>query len=215
MAEPQQIRRRGCLFYVLLVGVISVIVLVIGGFFGLRYARSLVDKLTDTQPMTLPTVKLPEEQMFQLRDRVTTFRESVRDGDATEPLELTADELNALIETDPSLNALKNHLFVTINSNQLSSLVSFRAEDLGLVRLQGRYINADGIFNVGITNQELNIIAEALTVKGQPLPRNIMREITAQNLAEKLNSDPRAAAGLKKLQSVEVKDGKLVITPKK
>ena len=41
--------------------------------------------------------------MFQLHDKVDTFRQAVRDGDATPPLELTADELNALIATGPGV----------------------------------------------------------------------------------------------------------------
>jgi hypothetical protein len=153
--------------------------------------------------------------LFQLHDRVDTFRESVRDGEAVAPLELSPDELNALIETDPSLAALKNHLFVSITNSQLRAQISFPAEDLGLVRLRGRYINANGVFNVGLTNGELLITAESLTAKGRPVPRIFMREIATENLAGKLNDDPRAAVGLKRLQSIQVKDGKLVIVPKK
>jgi hypothetical protein len=215
MADPQQKPKQGCLFYLCIIGVVSLIVLALGAYLGIRYARGLVGQLTDAQPMPLPKVKLPEAQMFELHDRVDTFRENVRDGEAAAPLELSADELNALIETDPALTALKNHLFVSIDGNQLRAKISFRAEDLGLVRLQGRYINADGMFDVGLTNQELRITAESLTVKGKPVPRHIMREVAAENLADRFNQDPKSAAGIKKLQAIQVKDGKLVIVPKK
>jgi hypothetical protein len=215
MADPQAKPKRGCLFFLCLVGAVSLIVLAVGAFLGVRYAKGLVGQLTDTQPMQLPTVKLPEAQMFELHDRVATFREEVRDGETAAPLELSADELNALIETDPALATLKNHLFVSIDGDQLRAKISFRAEDLGLIRLQGRYINADGVFDVGLTNQELRITAESLTVRGEPVPRHIMREVTAENLADRFNQDPKAAAGVKKLQAIQVKDGKLVIVPKK
>jgi hypothetical protein len=215
MADPQQKPKRGCLFYVGIIAVISLLMLAVGAFFGLRYAKGLVNQLTDAHPMKLPTAQLPEAQMFQLHDRVTTFRDGVRDGDAVEPLELSGDELNALIATDPALTLLRNHLFVTINSNQLSAQISFPAEDIGLVRLQGRYINATGVFDVMIVTNELHIIAESLSVRDKPVPRNIMKEVQAVNLAERFNQDPKASAGLRKLKSIEVKDGKLVITPKK
>jgi hypothetical protein len=215
MAESQEKPKRGCLFYVGIIAVISVVVLAVGAFFGLRYAKGLVGKLTDAQPVQLPSVQLPEAQMFQLHDRVTTFRDGVRDGDAVEPLELSGDELNALIATDPALVTLRKHLFVTINSNQLSAQISFPAEDLGMIRLQGRYINATGVFNVAIHTNELQITAGSLSVRGEPVPRNIMKEVQAVNLADRFNQDPRASAGLRKLQSIEVKDGKLVITSKK
>jgi hypothetical protein len=215
MAEPQQKRRRGCLFYVGIAAVISVVMLAFGAFFGLRYAHGLVNRLTDTQPMTLPTTQLPETQMFQLHDKVDTFRDAVRDNEATPPLALSADELNALIATDPAFAALKNHLFVSINGSQLGAQISFPAEDLGLNRLRGRFVNATGTFHVALVTNELQITAESLLVRGEPIPRNIMREVAAENLADKFNRDPRAAAGLKKLQAIEVKDGKLIVVPKK
>jgi hypothetical protein len=215
MADPQQKRKRGCLFYGGITGVILLFVLLLGAYFGIHYAKGMVNQLTDKKPMPLPTVHLPDVQLFQLHDRVDTFRDSVRDGDAVAPLELSADELNALIETDPALTVLKSHLFVSITNSQLYAQVSFPAEDLGMVQLQGRYINADGEFSVGLTNSELRITVVYLTAKGRPVPRNIMREIARENLADKFNSDPRTAVGLKRLQSVEVKDGKLIIVPKR
>jgi hypothetical protein len=123
--------------------------------------------------------------------------------------------LNALIETDPAFGALKNHLFVSITNAQLGAQISFPAEDLGLVKLRGRYVNATGIFHVAIVTNELQITAESLSVRGEPLPRNIMKEVAAENLADRFNRDPKAAAGLKKIQSIEVKDGKLIVVPKK
>src|SRR5690242_14071016 len=85
-------------------------VVVVSAFFGVLYAKSVVNRLTDPQPAALPTVQLSQIQMFQLHDRVDTFREAVKDGDPTPPLALSADEINALIETDPSFTAVKNHL---------------------------------------------------------------------------------------------------------
>ena len=194
---------------------VSLVVVAISVVLGLLYAKSVVNKLTDAQPAKLPTVQLPEIQMFQLHDRVDTFRDSVRDGDPTTPLALSADELNALIETDPAFTALKNHLFVTINGNELGAQISFPAEDLGLVRLRGRYVNATGVFDVGLTNSELNVMVESLSVKGKPLPTHIMRQILGRNLAEKMNQDPKTVAGLRKLKAIEVKDGRLVVTARK
>jgi hypothetical protein len=215
MTDAPRKPKKGCLFYLLLVGAVSIVVLLFGAYLGVRYAKKLVNQLTDAQPMRLPTVQLPEAQMFQLHDRVDSFREAVRDGDPAPPLALSPDELNALIETDPAMEALKNHLFVSITNSELHAQISFPAEDLGFDALRGRYINATGVFDVAVTNGALGITAESLMTKGKPIPRHIMRQIATQNLATKFNQDPHATAGLNKIQSVEVKDGKLVITPKK
>lgn len=193
---------------------VVLIVVLLGVYLGFRYAKGIVNQLTDIRPMPLPSVHLPQAQMFQLHDRVDTFQDAVRDDEPAAPLELSGDELNALIETDPAFAALKNHIYVSIDGNQLRAQVSFPAEDLGLDALRGRFINASGVFDAALTNDQLRITAESLTAKGKPVPRHVMRRIAAQNLAAKFNEDPRAAAGLKRIRSIEVKNGKLIITPK-
>ena len=213
MAVSQPVRKKKSFVSKTLSGLF--IVMTVSVILGVLYAKHVVNQLTDAQPVKLPTVKLPEIQMFQLHDRVDTFRDSVRDGDPTPPLALSADELNALIETDPAFAALKNHLFVIINGNELGAQISFPAEDLGLVRLRGRFVNATGVFDVGLTNNELSVMVESLSVKGKPLPTHIMRQIMGRNLAEKLNQDPKTVAGLRKLKAIEVKEGKLVVTARK
>ena len=40
-----------------------------------------------------------------------------------------------------------------------------------------------------------------------------MEQVRAKNLAQGINDDPKASAGLNKLKSIEVKDGKLIIEP--
>jgi hypothetical protein len=194
---------------------VLIAVVVVSVIFGVLYAKSVVNRLTDAQPATLPTVQLPEIHMFQLHDRVDTFKDAVRDGDPTTPLALSADELNALIGTDPTFAAVRNHLFVTINGSELGAQISFPAEDLGLVRLRGRFVNATGTFMVALTNNELNVQAASLFVKGKPLPTAFMRQVLGRNLAEKLNQDPKMVAGLSKLKAIEVKEGRLVVTAKK
>src|SRR4051812_33273131 len=198
MTDPQQKRRRGCLFYVGMVGAVLLLVTLLGGYLGLRYAKGLVNQLTDTHPAQLPTVQMPEAQLFQLHDRVDTFRQAVRDAEPTPPLELSSDDLNTLIETDPAFAALKDHLYVSIKGNELDAQISFPAEDLGLQTraLYGRFVNASGVFNVSLATNELRIVAESLTAKGKPVPRHFMKQIGSQNLARKFNEDPKAAAGL-------------------
>lgn len=216
MTNPQPKPQRGCLFYGTIIVAVLAAVVLLGAYLGLHYAKRLVNQLTDTQPMQLPSVHLSDAQMFQLHDRVNSFGDDIRDGKKVPPLELSSDEVNALIESDPNLAGLKNHLYVMLGTNQLNAQISFQAQDLGLEAppLHGRYVNADGVFDVGLTNDQLLITAKSLTVKGQPVPRHIMQEIGSQNLAEKFDQDPRTATGLQKLKSIEVKDGKLVIVPK-
>lgn len=215
MTDTQKPRRSGCLFYGSVAVIVLSAVILIGSYLGYRYAKRAVALLTDTQPMQLPSVRLSDTQMFQLHDRVNTFGDEIRDGENVAPLELSADEVNALIENDPALAALKDHVYVMLGTNQLKAQISFLGQDLGFRALYGRYINASGLFSVGLTNDELRITADWLTAKGKPVPRQFMRQIAAQNLAAQFNQDPKVAAGLKKLEAIKVQNGKLVIVPKR
>ena len=215
MDEAQRMRRRGCLLFGGITAAILLLVLALGAFFGLRYARNMVNRLTDAQPLALPAVKLSAAQQDELNARVKTFGDDLRAGKSPAPLELTADDLNAVIDSDPSFARVKHHLFVTIEGSQLGAQISFPAEDLGLSRMRGRFLNATGVFHAAIATNELQITTITLSVKGETLPTPLMREVMSVNLGEKINQDPRAAAELKRLESLEVKDGKLILVPKR
>ena len=74
---------------------------------GYRYARKMFNDFTDSKPLPLPTVQLSQPQLDELQQRIERFREAVRQRQPAAPLALTANEINALIATDPDLKELK------------------------------------------------------------------------------------------------------------
>ena len=85
----------------------------------------------------LPPVRLSRPEIDQLQQRIDKYRQAVRQGKPTEPLKFTADELNALIATDPDLKPLKEKLYVTLSGNQIEGQLSVPMETVGLVSIQG------------------------------------------------------------------------------
>ena len=61
------------------------------------------------------------EQRQALKDRVEAFRKAVNEGKATEPLVLTGDDLNVLIEDNAEL---KGTIFVKVEGDELKGRVS-------------------------------------------------------------------------------------------
>ena len=59
-----------------------------------------------------------------------------------------------------------------------------------------------------------SVTPQTILVKGKPLPERYMKEIRKQNLAANLTNEPGAAAVLKGIEDIQVKEGKLVIVPK-
>jgi hypothetical protein len=211
----QQAKRpeRGCLFYTGIAIVMSMVILIIASYLGYRYAKGLITRFTDTQPMAVPSVQISPEEMTRLKDRIASFSESVEQGKASEPLTVTATEANALIQASPELVTVHGKMFFELEGSNVVAQLSIPAEDLGFKPLQGRYINATGNFTVGFSNGVLNVNARSLIVKGKPFPDTFMGRVLPQNFAYRLNNDPKGQAVLKKLKDIQIKDGKIVIFP--
>jgi hypothetical protein len=174
----------------------------------------MVTDFTDPGPTPFPAVKLSPAEIGQVRKRVDDFREAVRAQRPTQPLSLNADELNALIATDPYMEPFKGKMHVTIQGDQLEGQISIPMTEIGLPAFRNRYLNGAGTFKVAVRNGILHLTAQAIEVKGKPVPEVYMQRIRTENLARNLNSDPRVSAALDRIEDVQVKDEKVVIVPK-
>jgi len=214
MDDPTRKPRRGILHYGCLAGLVLTLMVVLGGLFGLYYAKRMFNDFTDTKPAALPQVQMTQAEMDQLRQRIDMFRQEVRAGKATAPLILTADEINVLIATDPDLSALKGMLYVKLLGNQVEGQLSVPMEFVGLTLFRGRYLNGTGAFTMALRNGRIRLNMLSFVVKGKPVPKVYMEQIRKQNLAEGINNQPRAAAALDRLQDIKVEDGRLIVVPK-
>jgi len=207
-------QRRGCLFYGCLSGIACLVIILVAFLIGLHQLKKMVNFYTDSAPAQLPVVHLSTAEMTDLKQRIENFQDAVRSGRPTQPLTLSADEINAFIETDTNLTRLKGKVYLTVEGDRLKGQVSLPLDDVGLRIFKGRYLNASGIFNVGLQKGMLVVNPESLSVKGKPLPGVYMDKIRSQNLAEAINNNPKASVGLNRLQEIRVSDGKMVIVPK-
>jgi len=212
--QPQTKRRQGCLFYGCLGGLVLLLVVVIAGLIGLRYAKKMYYEFTDSQPTALPAVKLSQPEIEALRHKVDDFRESVKAGRHTRPLTLTGDEINALIAGDKDLQGMKGKFYVSLENDQVKAQLSVPLDELNLPIFKGRYLNGAATLSVFLHNGSLFLIPQDITVKGKPLPGVYSQSIRKQNLARDMDNDPKASDALKHIQSIEVTNSELVIVPK-
>jgi hypothetical protein len=208
-------RRKGCLFYGCLTLTACFLILMVLFLAGLYQFKRLVYQYTETAPMALPELHMTAEQMDAVQKRVDAFRDAVNAGRKTEPLALTVDDINALIHTDPELKALKGRLYVTALEDGRGKLAgSVRLGDIGAPVFRSRYLNGTATIGVAFQNGILGLMPEELTAKGKPLPAPAMDKIRSMHVATRVNEDPRASVALNRFQSVEIRDGKLILTPK-
>jgi hypothetical protein len=214
MTDPAAKPRRGCFFYGCITGLV-LLVLVLGALMvGLHYVKKMVNQFTDAQPMELPTVQMSQDEIKQLKQRFDAFEQAVREQRPAQPLELTADDVNALIASGTNGQALKGKFYVSLQDNQLKGEVSVPLPEVGLGLFKGRYLNGSATFNLSFRNGALAVSPQTIIVRGKPLPETYMQEIRKQNLAAGLTNEPKAVALLQGLEDIQVKEGKLVVVPK-
>jgi hypothetical protein len=205
-------RQRGCFFYGCIIAIVlallMAIMVAVGVYIGYRFLNQLVDQYTATAPRDLPKVEMPPEKRQALKDRAEAFRKAVEAGSPVEPLVLTSDDLNALIEEEPDL---KGKIYVKIEGEEIKGQVSIPLEKIGLPMLKGRYLNGEADFKASLSEGILVVTLDAIEVNGQRVPDQAMNDIRKQNLAKDAYKDAKNAEMLRKIESLEVKDGKVIL----
>ncbi len=201
----------GCLI-ALIIGMIAVIVLVATVFVGLRNLR---DSVTDTAPQELPITQLSAETLEAAQAKVAVFREAVTDDQPTAPLVLSQDDLNALVQGDPDWVFMKDKIHFSIEGDEIGGAISIPLEALGVSFLEGRYINGAATFSVFLRDDLLHVYVRSLELKGEPAPEAFLSGIRTENLAgDPQRDDPELREMIERLESVEIKDGQLIVIPK-
>jgi hypothetical protein len=210
--QPEFPRQRGCFFYGCIIASIMamlfLILMAVGAFFGYRFVSKLVDEYTSTTPRQLPKVEMPAEERQAIKDRVEAFRKAVEAGTPTEPLVLTSDDLNGLIDDNPDL---KGKFYVKIVGDEVKGEVSLPLEQIGLSMVKGRYLNGEADFKASLSDGVLIVTLDSIEVNGQKPPEKFMESIRKENLAKDAYKDEKNASLMRKLESLEIKDGKIIL----
>ncbi len=213
LIEPEiSSRQRGCFFYGCLFAVIFTLLAVVGGgiaaYMGYRYLVNSALPYTDTAPTPLPKVEMPPEQAQELHARVDAFRTTLDSGKPTEPLVLDSDDINVLIADNPDL---RDKVHVEIEGDKINGQVSFPLEGFRIPAFKRRYLNGKATLKVSLEDDFLRVTLDALEVKGKPVPASFMDQVRNKNLAEEASRNPKNAEAIRKLESIQVKDGKVIL----
>jgi hypothetical protein len=206
--RPQPPRQRGCLFYGCLITAILMLIMIIavavGVFFLYRFTSRIVERYTDTAATPLPQPNLSPDQVQALKQRVDDFKKAVEEGrDAT--LTLTGDELTALLQGDEDF---KDRVAVTVEGDKLKGEVSLPFDFPGLGR---RYFNGSATFKASLEDGVLIVTVDQAEVKGQPVPENVMEHLRKENLARDAYKNEENARILRRLRTLQIKDGTITI----
>jgi len=209
-------RGPGCLFWGCLISailmILLIILIVVGVFVARNMAINFLEQYTEPQPAELPVVALSEEERAAVIEDWEAFREAVENGEPAELRVEDSDRLNVIAQD--LLPEAEGRVYLTIEGDQLKGECSFPIDAAGefLVtdRLDGRYLNFQGTFDVFIRNGSLFVTLQNGSIKGEPLPAEFLSQMRNQNLAEDATQDPEMAAILRRLE-LEIEDGAMVL----
>jgi len=173
------------------------------------------EAFTDDRPADLPAVTVDEERFGELMAEVTGFAQAVSQDQPAPPLELSQDEINLLINGHPDWAELKGRAYVTVEGEEIKGEISVALGEIGIPFMEGRYLNGSATFSVFLRDGLLHVYLRSLDVKGVPVPDQFLEAIRTENLAADATRDPDAQKVLGKLDSIEIVDGVVRITPKR
>ncbi|MBE7499647.1 MAG: hypothetical protein HS113_04945 [Verrucomicrobiales bacterium] len=212
MPDASAGKGRGCFFYGCLTLLVLFLVCAVALYFGLRYAVSrMIAQYTAATPVAVPRVEGTPEEVQAVQARFLRFSDAIRAGQPTDPLVLSEKDLNLLIQHTRELEQHKDHLHVAIEGRRLRGTVSLPLEQLGWSRLKGRYFNGVAELKASLENGVLLVTLDALEVNGKPVPEQMMLGIRGQNLARDVYKDARSMELLKRLERIEVDDGRVLV----
>lgn len=197
----------GCLS-VFLIGIVGIVAI---SYWTKNAVNTLVNTYTDEAPLVLPEVEISDEDLEALVERVDVFRKALDEGEEIVRLELTPNELNALILHDSEMEKLRGKVYLDILDRQLVGEVSLPLEEFDIPFGAGRYFNGYGVFDVTHSGQGLSIVVEDLQINGKALPESFMRGFQGQNVLEKAKLDDDTNAFMDRIESFEVLDDRIVL----
>jgi hypothetical protein len=208
-------KKRGCFFYgcitVLVLFVLATVTLVLGT----RYAiHTMIDGVTEDKPVAITRAELPAPRMEEIQKRVDAFKAALDNPTNSFELVLTAEEFNALVASSPDMAAVKDRVYIRIEDDRVKADLSLPCDDLAhfpFGRLRGRYLNGSAVLNVGLKDGQLNVRIESVKLKGKPVEGQFMTHLQGANLAQDISREPKNAAAIGKFESIQIKDGKIII----
>lgn len=210
--ESNPSKSRGCFFYgclsLVVIGLLVIVASVIGYFALKRTADRWVNEYTETTPTLVEQLEYPKAQMDALNRRLASFKDALDKGQASTELILSADDLNALIATS---REWRGKVFVRIDDDKIQGDVSVPLNDMGPLKLKGRYLNGTAIFKVALDQGVPEVRVEDVQVKGKPLPSILLTELKKDNLLRNIRTDPEMEKTMAKFESVQVTNSQVIV----
>ena len=83
-----------------------------------------------------------------------------------------------------------------------------------MLQLMGLPVSSSTPFAVTLVKGVLIVTLRSASVKGEPVPGWVLRQVQDRNLAKDLYENPQAAGLVSRLESIEVANGRIILVPR-
>jgi hypothetical protein len=188
---------RGCLILIVFILFLAA-AFAAGTFLAVRYLRTSYFVMT---PAELPASNATDQERETARVKWYDFERAARAHTASR-IELTADELNALISSEPEM---RGKAFVSIEANTARVQLSIPLSFTRLMR--GRYMNAECTVQSDPDGDPANAHITNVIVNGKPVAEDVLDYRGPYGFRHYLGQWSDQAA----LKTFEIKDGKVIL----
>jgi hypothetical protein len=188
---------RGCLILIVFILFLAA-AFAAGTFLAVRYLRT---SYFVTRPAELPASNATDQERETARVKWYDFERAARAHTASR-IELTADELNALIASEPDL---RGKAFVSIEANTARVQLSIPLSFTRLMR--GRYMNAECTVQSDPDGDPANAHITSVIVNGKPVAEDVLDYRGPYGFRHYLAQWSDQAA----LKTFEIRDGKVIL----
>lgn len=178
-----------------------------------EFGANLLDRFTSGTPIVFVAPPAETAEVEGLVARVDAFSEALEQGADTGPLELDGRAINLLIHHHPGWKDLAGRAEVAIDGNQFTARISLPLDAMGSL-LAGRYLNGKATVRLALENGALEGYLDDVEVGGRTLPPEIMAQLKSENFFQDARSDVEFRHMMKRLESLRIEAGRLIIVPK-
>ncbi len=186
---------------------VAVIIALIAGAGAWYYYRQ-VQTFTSVEPRQLPIASVPDGRLKVLAQQVQEIEQpATPDAPPREPIELTAELINGLIARN---DRLRGRAYVEIADGIVHADVSLPTEIPGA---KGRYFNGRVSITFSWSDHRFEWTIVGVEANGQQVPIGWLESLLREKIQRVLAADPRIEQWLRKFETIEIRDDRVVLVP--
>lgn len=203
-------------------GCLVIILLILAGLVFVYFAaqkegkefKAFLDTYSENAALEIPQSSKSQETI----DKFDGFIKTLKEGSATDSLQLTAQEINQLLQHYPDeiANNIGDVIYINDITDSIHGLFTLNMELFNKEMFKGVFINAKANYDFKIEGGKFYILIDSFkTAKGDiPAERLAKLNQFISTWVDSYNNNPENNKLMLKIERIGVSEGKLIIQPK-